>query len=307
MTLVSVLLALAIDRMTLWHRDRGLDQTMPQLLEAIARRLPSGWDGIGGGLLLVLPPVLVMGLLQWLVAGWLFGLVGIVLAVTVLVFMLGPLDIVNSVDDYIDARRAEDSERSGYFFRRVTGEAPPESPAEEGRWMARAVFHQGHDHLFGTLFWFCVLGPMGAVFHRVAAEAALNPGAAISARPALARAARDIFGVLCWIPARLLAFGYAMTGSFEAALQQLRAGARPVAGDWLRGSQLLLADTGAAAMRSGDEANGDPYSDTATPRSSERRSSDPATAVDAARALVMRAVVFWLAILALLTLAGWLS
>jgi len=301
MTLVSILLALAIDRLTLWHRDSGLQQIWQQLLETFARRMPTGWDGMGGGLLLILPPVLVMGLIQWLIAGWLFGLVGIVLAVAVLVFMLGPLDVVNSVDDYIDARRSNDPERSDFYYRRVVGEAPPESPVEEGRAMARAVFHQGHDHLFGTLFWFCVLGPMGAVFHRVAAEAALRPGSAINARPALARATRDIFAVLSWIPTRLLAFGYAMTGSFEAALRQLRVGAVGAAGDWLRANQLLLADTGAAALRSGEDDSGDLAAEV------DRRANDAATAVAAARALVMRAVVFWLAILALLTLAGWLG
>lgn len=298
MILVSLLITLALDRMLLWHRDSAINHMWGRFLDAMVSRLPAGWDGIGGALILILPPVIAMAVVQWLVAHWLFGVVSLVLSVVVLLFMLGPLDVVNAVDDYIEARRTDDTERSDYYYERVVGEAPPPGRgSEEGRQMARAVLFQGHDHLFATLFWFCILGPMGAVFYRVAAEAALRPPPSLIARPALGRATHDIAGVLGWIPARLLAFGYAMTGSFEAALRRLRAGAPP-SGDWLRANQDLLAETGTAALRDAETDD----DDTAT---EERRRSDAAATVEAARSLVFRAGIFWLAILALLTLAGW--
>lgn len=300
MILVSVLIAIALDRMLFWHRDSPVGQWLAGWIDAVVTRLPASWDGVGGVLAIVLPPVVVMLGLQWMVAGWLFGLVSLLLAIAVLLFMLGPLDVINTVDDYIEARRNQDLERSDFAYERIVGAVPPAGRgAEEGRALARALFHQGHDHMFATLFWFCILGPVGAVFYRFAAEAALRPSPALVARPGLTRAARDVVSVLGWVPTRLLAFGYAMTGSFEATLARLRrdrlAGSEP-----LHDNQLLLADAGTAAMR--DDADSD-----AEESRGERRSDDEAAIVASARALMIRAGIFWLAILALLTLAGWFA
>lgn len=298
MILLTILATLALDRVLLVHRDSAVNAWYGRLADAIVARLPSSWNGIGGVLVLVLPPLIVIGLLQWLLAGWLFGLVSLVFAIIVLLFALGPLDVVNTVEEYIEARRNEDSERSNFYFERLTGEPPPASPQEEGRTMVGAILYQGHDHLFATLFWFCILGPMGAVFYRMAAEAALRPSPALVARPALQRSARDVLGVLGWLPARVVAFGYAMTGSFEAALRNLRGGGPPGA-DLLAENRGLLIKTGTAALRSSFE---DEEEDTGV---GERRTGDRVAAVDAARALGLRTAIFWLAVLALLTLGGW--
>lgn len=298
MILIAVLITLALDRMLLWHRDSGLAGLFGFLIDFASTRLPERWTGVGGALAMLLPPVILVGLLQWLIAGWLFGLFSLVFSVAVLLFALGPLDIVNAVDDYLDARRADDSERSDYYYERIVGEKPaPGDGSSEGRRMVEVVLYQGHDHLFAVLFWFCILGPLGAVLYRMSAEAALRPPPGLAARPALGRAARHVAGVLGWAPARLLAFGYAMTGSFEAALRRFREGA-PSGEDLLAANQDLLTATGSAALRTtedDEEAVG------------QRRSDDAATVVEAARALVLRAGIFWLAVLALLTLAGWLG
>lgn len=306
MILVSVLIAIALDRVLFWHRDSPVGQWLARWIDLVVTRLPVGWDGVGGILAVILPPALLMLFVQWLVAGWLFGLVSLLLAIAVLLFMLGPLDIINMVDDYIEARRNEDPERSDFAYERVVGAAPPEAHgAEEGRTLSRALFYQGHDHMFATLFWFCILGPVGAVFYRFSAEAALRPPPALVARPALARAARDVVSVLGWIPTRLLAFGYAMTGSFEVTLARLRAG-RPPGADPLQDNQTLLADAGTAAMRDDHRWDGDGDHDR-DESGGERRSGDETDIVTSARALMLRAGIFWLAILALLTLAGWFA
>lgn len=299
MILIAVLIALVLDRMLFWHRDSGFDRFYGRAIDALATRLPEQWEGVGGILIVVLPPVVVVGLVQWLIADWLFGLASLVFAIAVLLLTLGPVDVVTAVDDYIEARRTDDTERSDFYYERLVGEQPPSDRGpEEARRIAAAVVYQGHDHLFATLFWFCVLGPLGAVLYRMAAEAALKPSPLLVARPALGRAGRHVLGVLGWIPTRLLAFAYALTGSFEAALRRFRAGAAASAADVLEANQDFLAGTGAAALRSAETAD-------EAGTGSERRSSDAAAAAEAARALVMRAGIFWIAVLALLTLAGW--
>lgn len=299
MTLISVLVALGLDRMLLAHRDSPVSGWYGRLIDTVAARLPSRWQGSGGALLIAAPPVIAIAVIQWLLWGWLYGLAGLAFGILVLLFTLGPLDIAGLIDDYIDACASDDRERAIWYYERLTGEQPPQSPRDEGRHMVEAVLYQGHDNLFATVFWFCLLGPVGAMLYRVIAEGALRPSPTLVARPALQRAFRHLLGLLGWIPARLIAFGYAMTGSFEEALHRLREGAPP-AEDLLAANRNLLYRTGTASLRRDEETEvAEAGAD------GERRSSEPGPAVEQARALAVRTAVFWLAVLALLTLAGW--
>ncbi len=297
MTLISVLVALGLDRMLLAHRDSPVSGWFGHAVDTIAARLPSSWEGIVSAILVIAPPVAVVGVAQWLLHGWVYGLPALAFAILLLLFTLGPLDIVGLVDDYVDACDSEDRERAVWTYERVTGELPPESRRDEGRHMVESVLYQGHDNLFATVFWFCLLGPAGAILYRMVAEGALRPSPALIARPPLQRTFRHLLGLLGWIPARLTAFGYAMTGSFEEAVHRLREGAPP-AEDLLAANRDLLRRTGTASLRREEEPV---EQDTG----GERRSSDPGPAVKQARALALRTAVFWLAALALLTLAGW--
>lgn len=299
MTLITVLIGLFIDRLTEAHRESRVVHWFGPVAETIATRLPVDRAGVGAALVVVLPPALAIFAVQWLIGGWIYGLAGLVFGVVVLLFTLGPLDVSDVLEDYIEARRAEDSERSDWYYERFTGDHVPDTAEREGRSMVEAVLVRTHDHIFATVLWFCLLGPAGAVLYRMAAEAALQPPPGIVARPALHRALRHVLGLLGWIPARLMAFGYAMTGSFEHALGRMRAGTEG-ADDLLTANQWLLINTGAAALRGDDELERDePGLD------GERRSHHPAAAADGARRLALRTGVLWLAALALLTLAGW--
>lgn len=303
MTLISVLVSLTLDRAMFSHRDSAIEGWFSRTATSVASRLPSSMDGYSGAVLLVLPPAIVIAVLQGAIHVWLFGLLGMLLGIVVLLFALGPLDPVGLVDDYLDARRLDDRERIAWFYERFTGEPLPDDSTVEGRNMIEAVFYQGHDHLFATVFWFCVLGPAGAVAYRMAAEVALRPSAGIVARPQLHQAGRQIVGLLGWIPARLIAAGYAMTGSFEEALHYLRRDFRGRGADLLAGNRQLLADVGAAAMRRDPrERDGEEAED-----GTERRAHDPSGAVESARSLSVRTAVLWLAILALFTLSGWVT
>ncbi len=299
MTLISVLVALGLDRMLLAHRDSPVSGWYGRIIDTVAARLPSQWQGSGSALLIVAPPVIAIAVIQWLLWGWLYGLAGLAFGILVLLFALGPLDIAGLVDDYIDACASSDRERAFWYYERLTGEQPPEDSRDEGRHMVESVLYQGHDNLFATVFWFCVLGPAGAVLYRMIAEGALRPSPTLVARPALQRTFRHLLGLLGWIPARLIAFGYAMTGSFEEALHRLREGAPP-AEDLLATNRNLLRRTGTAALRRDEE---DALMEAGA--DGERRSSEPGPAVEQARALAVRTAVFWLAVLALFTLAGW--
>ena len=91
---------------------------------------------------------------------------------------------------------------------------------------------------------------------------------------------------MTWVPARMLALGYALTGHFEGALQAYRN--RPYEPDIGLENDDVLINTGIGALR-------------------DFESTDELSSILAARNLVMRAIMVWIAVLAVMTLGGWLS
>jgi adenosylcobinamide-phosphate synthase len=181
-----------------------------------------------------------------------------------------------------------------------------------------------HRHVFGVFFWFVVLsavglGPMGAVFYRMAEFSTRYWGyrqRAIDApaNDALLALSQRLFGWIDHVPARLTAFGFAVVGDFEAAVGSWRKDA----GLWQHANEgvILAAAAGAVGVQLGGAA---------APGVTPDRSKTFGTGGDAALAdaqgstagampqtghlhsvvgLVWRSVVLWMLLVALLTLAN---
>jgi adenosylcobinamide-phosphate synthase len=164
-----------------------------------------------------------------------------------------------------------------------------------------------HRHVFGVLvafvvFWMLGLGPAGAIFYRMAEYLVRNWQARAdnSRSPALQSAA-----ALAWVwvdhfPARATALGFAVVGNFEEAVASWRSEAERYA----PGSDgvVLAATSGALNVRLA------PRAVTATPAQAEDEAQsvrpDPQLAhLSGVVGLVWRAVVLWMLVLALLSLA----
>lgn len=180
-----------------------------------------------------------------------------------------------------------------------------------------------HRHVFGVFFWFVVLstlglGPAGAVLYRMAEFASrfwayrsrhvdtpMNPG--------LLDVSQRLFRLIDHVPARLTAFGFAVVGNFEEAVN----GWRRDAVLWRHANEgiILSAAAGAVGVRLG----GDPPPglgpersrtfDTATAEAASAEGSTPGAPpqnahLDSIVGLVWRSVVLWMLLVALLTLAN---
>ena len=160
-----------------------------------------------------------------------------------------------------------------------------------------AVFVQANNRIFAVIFWFVLLGPIGAWLFRVAdlarrralfqAQRAESPDVAADCE----RRADDVHALLAWLPARLTALGYVLAGNYDAGRAAWRdTGAidTPTITD---GNEQLLRRVGVAALalqREPDEA-------------------DTAWFIRAARGaknLALRTLWFWLVGVAVLTLVG---
>ena len=172
-----------------------------------------------------------------------------------------------------------------------------------------------HRHVFGVLFWFVLLpGPLGPVLFRLAEYLSRRwnrPPAGALPADGFGQFARRAFAWIDWLPARLTALGFAIVGDFEGAIYCWRRVTRPpsIVGGMPRPDSrtvILAAAGGALGSRALSGAESARYFDDAGLEGGGLAEPGPGMLV-AAIGLVWRALLLWLALLLLISLANWLA
>lgn len=287
MILIVILLALLCERLlgsfASW-RNTQLFMPWITLVDKLLDKLKLRASGLRLFVLL-LPPVLLVGWIQELPMGRLLELG---LAFWVLVITLGPRDLGEQVSRYLAAERGgkrSEAAEAGYD---LVGRAPPEDPAARTEAILESLFIRACERVIALLFWFVLLGPVGAILYRLVCA---STG---SQSNSTARSARRLRGWLSWLPAHIVATAYMLSGNFDAAARNWRRHARRHWQTTLKlrvdaANHQLLADVGRAALQQGKKT---------TP-------IDTAEEVERAIQLIGRADIIVLAMLAVATLLGW--
>ena len=172
------------------------------------------------------------------------------------------------------------------------------SPLLDGGSLVEAVFRNALRRWFGVLFWFCLLGPFGALLYRLSAQAATQDADAMP--PGTLDGARVWLALLEWPVVQLMALALALVGNFDS-----------VAGAWrepgafgLQGR--LLASAARASVRCEIAEEVADFTDAGIPASTAlvEAFGELPELRDAMR-LAWRVLVLWLAVLALVVVAGW--
>ena len=169
-TLLAVIIALAIG-----HLAPGVANGLRQFgwyrnwLQWLNAQFPQGsvWRGPWGIALALVVPLLVAGLLQVALDQPLWGFVGLLFDIVVLFWCWGPRDLDLDVAAILDAPDA--TSRRAAAARLYP---PGIEPRLDGASLVEAVFRNASRRWFGVLFWFCVLGPFGALLYRLSVLAA---------------------------------------------------------------------------------------------------------------------------------------
>lgn len=304
MLLLATLMALFAERLApklAEHRSLAWFERYMTVL--VGRLKAPGWLVLTA---LVIPWALLAMAVQSFLHGVLWGLLELAFTVLVLFWALRPGGVDPAIDGYVAAREKGDDATARHHAEDLLGGSVPQAVEEEMHAVVDTLLLEANERWFAPLVWFVLLGPLGALTYRLTAHVEQH-----SESGSLYEAAHLLRAALDWLPARLLAAMYILSGSFEEGLNAWQNQAQimvdmPSEAKVTRALELeqanreLLLRVGRAALRSEE------YS--ITPKISDTGAIEAdASIVRAARGLVLRSLIALVAIIALLTLGGWIA
>lgn len=287
MNLISILLGLAMEyflapldrfRSSEWFERYSL------WLEGKCRQSPM-WDGPVGVILTLALPIVALLLISSLL-GEISFLLPYLLAILIFVYCLGP-NVDTLLGNYAQALERDLAEDIAVIEEKL--DVKPD-PHYSGTQIIASALLRAHDAIFAVIFWFVVLGMHGALLYSLTL---LLKKRYAGIRNGYAIAVDELHNILIWPSTRLLAIGFALSGSLVDTLEAWR----KVEGDTFNCSQQVMIMSGLGSLQYAEEG----------PEEDENQKVRYVQWIREVQALINRTLIIWLAALGLLTLGNILS
>jgi len=301
---VALVIALLIEQARALPASNAVHAALRRYMRVVERALDGGryQHGVAAWFLVIAPLVAVIGGTSLALRFWAAPL-ALVFDVGVLYLTMGFRQFSHAYTEILEGLRSGDLARA----RAGTNEWGAHSAESYGpNDIARLAIERGligaHRHVFGVIAWYAVFGAAGAVFYRLAAMLGDHwGGRAATDESAFGQFSRAVFDACEWVPVRLTAISFAVVGDFEDAIYCWRTQAT----SWSDPAQgiVLASGAGAIGVRLGAVLG------TAPPAQSrpELGTGEDADAelMTSAIGLIWRALVLWLFVILLVTVASW--
>jgi AmpE protein len=210
MTFIITLISLLIERFFDWNHLRQW-RWFTRYQAWVGVRCAS-WSPYFILLISLLLPVLVVGLINHLLTGVLFGSLKLIFGVMVLVYCFGPTNFWAQFYTCITALHKEEPQVVMEKVKTLFGVTVPQDPQGFHYIFTGVLFVEANRRIFAVLFWFLLLGPVGAVLYRMTDLCRVK---GISVAPLAEKFQR----LLDWLPARVLTFFFALGGHFTQVMR----------------------------------------------------------------------------------------
>lgn len=317
MNFIAVLAALGLEQWRAFGLRAPLERAYIRYARALERRLNGGTaqQGAVALTLALAPPVVVAAGIFFALAA-LHPLLALAWNIAALYALMGfrrfshafsEVGVALRANDLTAARRALSEWWGGTLGELASGDVAKLS-------IERGLI-DSYRQVFATLFWFTLLpGPAGAVLYRASALLAdewraaphgEEPTPIVQARDRFGRPARTVLRLLDWIPVRLTALSFAIVGDFEDAVYCWRTQAHTWAEQdgGVHEGTLLASGAGALGVTIGGPLPVLGAEPDYRPDLGVGEPADP-DVLPSAAGLVWRALVLWLVLMLLLTLAN---
>ena len=295
--LVTILLAILLDRLAPNRNGVQIWSWYSDWAESIEQRFNGGTRAQGlSAVFIAVVPICIGVFLASLILGEIVGILQLAFNVVVLYMCVDLYRLGKAAQAVSAALDSGDINEALAHLRELTGKDSGErSEATVAHATVEAVLKQANSLVMAPLFWFIVLGPLGAVLQRMASVLDRLWGHRSSRFAEFGWAAARLDDLLGWIPARITALSYAIMGSFEDALHCWRR----QAGMWsdINSGPLLASGLGAMHLNSCEEQEEDAYGNRIVSRAILPDAGDVRRVV----ALVWRVLLFWLGVAILMS------
>ena len=284
MIFLSIVITLVLDRVfNQFHSFRQfkwLQDYADWMTDVLSiSRLPT-WVSL---VVLLLPLLLAVSFVQGIFAVGLFGLFSLAFNVMVLFLCLGPLDTDKQVDDYLHSLDTGDEQKQIEAASGIGGVTADSNVFLQASQVVKSVFTASHRRVFACLFWFVLLGAMGAIFYRLV-EQSVKINIRDDAEKKLNHTFNELLAYLEWLPARITIGAFMIAGHFEGAFAGYRKATKEFI-DVDETNQGILELGGCGAIQ---------FENIKSDQQAKEQ-------VKKARGLVLRSLVVWLVICLLLT------
>lgn len=317
MNFLVILAALGLEQWRAFRFRAGVERAFVRYARWLEAQLNGGTreQGLVAAVAALAPPVLIAAGVFWLATA-VHPALGFAWNVVVLYLLMGFRHFSSAYSAIAAALVAGDLAAARRALASWRGGASTEwSSTDVARLAIERGFVDSYRHVFGTLFWFVLLpGPAGAVLYRAAAllAAELRAGTRgqdttpiVRARESFGAPARRLLWLLDWIPVRLTALSFAIVGDFEDAAYCWRTQASSWATEEGGDTAGIVLSSGGGAL--GVTLGGALPTVGGAPdaRPDLGMGEDPdATLMSSGIGLVWRALILWLLLILLLTLAN---
>lgn len=255
-----------------------------------------GWmgEGQGGSARTLLVPGLILvvtALIQAALHRHWFGILELAFMIAVLYMSWGPRDLDVDIDAILSATDSAQRREAAQMLGKGVSEKPVFLTVSS---LVESSFTAALSRQFGVLFWFALLGPVGALGYRLVQLLARSP-----AFREVAGDHREVFErtalILDWAPAHLIAWTLALVSDFDATVRAWREYHQA------HGQGYFTLDLGflSAIARAGVDA------DVAAGDGGDESVGDPMAELADARVILRRVLYVWLAVIAVIVLGGW--
>lgn len=246
-------------------------------------------QSVSGILIILAPLLIVVGLLQAMFDDILGGIPELLFATLVLLFALGPKELQRQVQSFIDACDSENEEEKKRIGYELTSGNTAHKELTYGQTIALGVLKHSYLRTFSVIFWFIILGPIGAILYRSSHTLKLKLPEMDDMGLDFRSGVNRLLYILDWVPTRITAFTYALSGNFHDATSKWWDGHEVEDGD---DADNILSRAGIGAL---GLDNNVPEAD------------DPANYAEMAQGLALRSLTIWIGVLAVITITNWIS
>lgn len=290
MTIIAILLAFAlchfVRELGRLRKNAWLGSWIDFGNEAF-RKVP-GWKDILGYLVIIGVPLLVLVLINQVLVSALGSVGAFLVALAVLIYSFGPRDLDTDVaaitagDDATGRREALES---------LLGHTAPEESEACRVASVESVFREALRRWFGVIFWFAVLGIVGAFLYRMVDWLVKGDYPLTDNQKGLFLRTRQIMD---WPAAQLMTLGLAIAADFDSVFAAWKKYHDEQGHGLLEGDNGFLLASARSIVLTGHAAR-DGYAD---------QLDGPMAALQQAMDLTWRVLGVWMTVLALLLLIG---